>query len=308
MKAFVKLEEDNTELACQEVAEPVPAAGELLVEVRAIGVGIHDEYFLPADPQYPYVIGIEGAGVIKEVVSPDSAYKPGQRIMFVNAMQEKGGTWAEFTVLAESSLILPIPEDMTYEQAAALPVAGNTVLRALSALSQVSGDQLFIAGGSGAIGSLAIQIAVARGYTVVASASPQNHDYMRSLGASQVVDYHDSNWQDQVREWFPNGVAAAIAIQPGTASECQAVVKDEGTIVTVSGDQLVPERGIFLQQIPHDADVRDELLDLLTQINNGKMQMSIEKTYHFADALTALEKVKTRHTRGKLVLTLAQPL
>lgn len=101
----------------------------------------------------------------------------------------------------------------------------------------------------------------------------------------------------------PGGVDAAIATQPGTASDSQAVVKDGGEIVAVSGDQFVPARGITLKQIPYTADVTDELSDLLKQIASGEFQLTIENVYPFLEGLDALAKVGTRHTRGKLVLT-----
>lgn len=303
MHAFVKTGPADA-IQLQEVAQPEIGEQELLVKVEAIGVGVHDEYFLPPEPAYPYVIGIEAAGTIEAVGSAVAGFESGQRIAFVSAMQPKGGTWAQYAAVSQDSLIMPVPEAVSFAEAATLPVPGNTILRAFHALPLQTGDTLFIAGGSGAIGSLAIQIAVARGFTVVASSSTKNHDYMRSLGASVVVDYHDADWTQQVRDKYPDGVDAAIAIQPNTSEATQAVVKDAGTIVTVSGDQFQPQRGIALQQIPHTVDVKAEMKQLMDQVASGDVQIHIEKTYPFKEGLAALEQVKTRHTRGKLVLTL----
>jgi NADPH:quinone reductase-like Zn-dependent oxidoreductase len=301
MKAFAI--QTNGAITLVESPQPEVGVNDLLVKVMAIGVGIHDGYFFPPNVRFPYTIGIEAAGVVEKVGRAVTNYKAGERITFVNAMQPKGGTWAEYTVVADGSLILRIPESMSFETAAAVPVAGNTAIKAFRALGLKHGDSLFIAGGSGAIGTLAIQIAVARGYRVAASASAQNHQYMRSLGAEKVVDYHDSDWQEQITAWVPGGVDAAIATQPGTASHSQAVVKDGGEIVAVSGDQFVPARGIMLKQIPHNADVTDEMSDLLRQVASGEFQLTIENVYPFSEGMEALAKVRTRHTRGKLVLT-----
>lgn len=170
---------------------------EVLVQVHAAGVGIHDSYFLPKDAQYPYPIGIEGAGVIEEVGSAVAGYKRGDRITFVSSMQSKGGTWAQYAAVNAQSLIMAIPSGLDFVQAAAIPVAGNTVVRALSALQVTpAGGTLFITGGSGAIGSLGIQLARQRNWRVGASASTTNHDYLKSLGAEMVVDYHDPDWTD----------------------------------------------------------------------------------------------------------------
>jgi NADPH2:quinone reductase len=301
MKAFAM--HTNGNIALVDLPQPEVGVNDLLVKVMAIGVGIHDGYFFPPNARFPYTIGIEAAGVVEKIGRAVTNYKAGERITFVNAMQPKGGTWAEYTVVADGSLILRIPETMSFETAAAVPVAGNTAIKAFRALDLQPGDSLFIAGGSGAIGTLAIQIAAARGYRVAASASAKNHQYMRSLGAEKVVDYHDSDWQEQITAWVPGGVDAAIATQPGTASNSLAVVKDGGEIVAVSGDQFVPVRGIMLKQIPHNADVTDEMSDLLRQVASGEFQLTIENVYPFSEGIEALAKVGTRHTRGKLVLT-----
>ena len=289
-----------------EVPRPRIADDELLVQVRAVGVGIHDSYFLPQDARYPYAIGIEAAGVIEEIGRSVTDYRPGDRIAFVSSMQPKGGTWAEFVAVSIRSLIIPIPYSVDFVKAAAIPVAGNTALRALRALNAVpSGGSVFVAGGSGAIGTLGIQLARQRSWRVGASASEANHDYMRSLGAEAVVDYHDLHWTNQVREWMPGGVDAAMAVQPGTSIDSLRVVKDGGQLVSISGDTPATERGIRVEMIPYQADVRGELVELMLDVAAGKMHVEIEQVYPFEDALAALAKVQTRRARGKSVLRMA---
>lgn len=306
MKAFAKTSAQSTAIELIEMPLPKISNQEMLVKVQAIGVGIHDEYFLPVHVDYPYVVGIEAAGVIEKTESRVTKYKIGQRIAFISAMQPKGGTWAEYAAVAESSLILPMPAQISFEQGSALMVAGNTALKALAIADLKPSDTLFIAGGSGAIGTLLVQIAKSRGYKVATSASTKNHDYMKSLGADKTVDYHDSDWQQQIKDWLPEGVDGAIAIHPGTANESQSVVKDSGVIVAVSGDQFKPERNIRLQQVNSAGDVTADLAKLLDQVATDEIKLTIEKVYPFADGLLALEKVKTRHARGKLVLLAPQ--
>jgi NADPH:quinone reductase-like Zn-dependent oxidoreductase len=304
MKAWVKTSGQANTLAFMDVPRPEAGDDELLVRIRAIGVGMHDEYFHAQDVRYPYVIGIEAAGIIEEVGANVTGYRIGDRIAFISMMQPKGGTWAEYAVISKSSLILPIPDTMTFEQAAAFPVVGNTVLKALVGAGLHPGETLFIAGGAGALGSMLIQLAVARGYTVVASASKQNHNYMKSLGAAQVVDYRDPDWQAQVRTLYPAGVDAAIAIHPGTPVAVQPVVKDGGVLMAVSGDTVATERGIVLKGVYNDIDVSNELVDLLAQVNDGRITQTLSNVYPLEEALAALNQVQTRHTRGKLVLSL----
>ncbi len=194
---------------------------------------------------------------------------------------------------------------MSFVEAAALPVAGNTVLRALRAL-RPSGPagSLFIAGGSGAIGTLAIQLAVRRGWRVAASASEGNRDYLRSLGAELAVDYRDPGWAARVLQWMPGGVDAAIAVHPDTSTGSLGVVRDGGALISISGDRLEPERGIVVQVVPHSADVGDELGRLMLDVAAGEVRVEIERVLAFEDARAALAKVATRHARGKIVLQL----
>src|SRR5699024_8726725 len=102
---------------------------EMLVRVHAIGVGIHDDYFLSKNIQYPHPIGIEAAGIIEKVGQNVTDFREGERIAFVSTMQMKGGTWAEYAVVADNSLIIPVPDGMSLTEAAAVPVAGNTALK-----------------------------------------------------------------------------------------------------------------------------------------------------------------------------------
>lgn len=305
MKAFVIPEPGAHTVELAQVPVPKIDDDELLVRVQAVGVGIHDSYFLPGDAKYPYPIGIEAAGVIEQTGSEVSGYQPGDRVTFVSSMQPKGGTWAEFVAINARSLIIPIPDGMDFLEAAAVPVAGNTILRAFRALAAMpAGGTLFIAGGSGAIGTLAIQIARRRGWRVCASASESNHAYVLSLGAEKAVDYHNPNWTQQVLQWMPGGVDAVVAVQPGTSIDSLPVVKDAGSLITISGDALVSERGVNMVGIPYQVDIRDELVQLMTDIAEGELRVELERVYPFEQALAALAKVQTRRARGKLVLRL----
>ncbi|MDN5789735.1 MAG: NADP-dependent oxidoreductase [Micrococcales bacterium] len=286
---------------------PVPRVGpsELLVRVKAVGVGIHDSYFLPPDISYPYPIGIEAAGVIDEVGSAVPGHRSGERIAFVSSMQQKGGTWAEYAIVRGDSLIVPIPEGLSFEQAAAVPVAGNTTLRAFHALAPIpAGGSIFVAGASGAIGTFVVQLARAKGWEVAASASARNHDYLASLGATKTVDYHDEHWPEEIRQWRSAGVDAALAVQPQTTADSLAVVKDGGTVVTISGDRVIPARGVKVVAPSYEVDVRGELVALMEQIASGQVRLVIEHVYPFDEALAALAKVQTRRARGKVVLSL----
>lgn len=302
MKAIVKQSAKPDDFVLMQVPIPEISEIEILVRIKAIGVGIHDGYYLPGDAPWPYTIGIEGAGIIEKKGSNITNFQVGDRIAFVSSMQLKGGTWAEYAVVAGSSLIVSIPEEMSFAQAAAIPVAGIAALKAVNSLQLKKNDSLFIAGASGAIGTFVIQLAVAQGCIVAASASKINHEYMQSLGATITVDYHDLDWINQIKQRMTGGVDAAIAIQPNTAISSINVVKDGGEIISVSGEQLTSQRNITIVPYPHTGDMKGGLIDLMNRVTLGEVKLLIEQTYGLDKALEVLKKMGTRHARGKSVI------
>jgi NADPH:quinone reductase-like Zn-dependent oxidoreductase len=284
---------------------PVPEIddGEVLVRIEAIGVGVHDRWFMPENARFPYPIGIEAAGTIEKAGEEVTRFRPGDRVMFINSTQPKGGVWAEFSVVPERAVI-PLPDALDFVRAAALPVAGGTALASIRLLGLEPGDTVFMAGASGAIGTLAIQLARSRTCRVAASASTRNHDYLRSLGAELAVDYREPDWVEQVRGWMPGGVDAALAIQPGTGTECMRAVRDGGKVVTVSGDRLSAERRIEVEQVIVGPDMRTDLAEMAGEVASGRIYVEVERIYPFERGVEALEKTETRHARGKVVLTL----
>lgn len=307
MNAFVLASSGAHAPEFASVAVPQVGERELLVRIMAVGVGIHDSYFLPRDMAFPFPIGIEAAGIVEAIGAGVDSHKVSDRIAFVSMMQPKGGVWAEYAVISVDSLILPMPDAMTFEQAAAVPVAGNTALRALRALTDLPDDgSLFIAGASGAVGTFAVQLANQRGWAVAASASPRNHDYLIDLGARLAVDYHEADWPEDVLRWRTDGVDGAIAIQPDTTASSMRVVKSGGTVVTVSADQAESAGGVHVTGLAYGADVRSELDALMDDIMTGRVKLEIEQVYPFAEADRALAKVQTRRARGKIVLSLSE--
>ena len=110
---------------------------------------------------------------------------------------------------------------------------------------------------SGSNGTFAIQLAKDIGCRIAASSSKKNHEYMKSLGVTKTVDYKDPHWIEQVLEWMPGGVDAAIAIQPNTSVSSMKVVKDGGKVISVSGDQFQTERNIKSVYFPYNMDVKN---------------------------------------------------
>jgi NADPH:quinone reductase-like Zn-dependent oxidoreductase len=305
MKAIVVPRPGGTDdLMLMDVPVPDIEEGQALVRIHAIGVGLHDRWFMPKDIRFPYPIGIEAAGVV-ERVSATTRFNPGQRVMFISKMQPKGGVWAELAAVRESEMVA-IPDPLDFIRAAALPVAGMTAVAALNQTTLESNQCLFVAGASGAIGTLLLQLARFREVGVAGSASPANHEYVRSLGAELAVDYRDPHWIEQVRQWRPQGVEAAIAIPPGTTADCLPVIQDGGQLIAISGDQLSSQRQIHVEQVRPSEDIKPSLKKLADLTASRRLHVEIEQVYPFARAVEALEKTETRHARGKVVISLIE--
>lgn len=305
MRAYVRVDAGTQMVELAEVAAPVAGDHEVLVEVMAFGVGIHDRYFIPSDVAFPYTIGTEGAGLVAEVGADVSGIAVGDRVMVSTVLAPQGGPWAELVVVDPEG-ITPMPDALDFPTAAGIPVAGKTAVESMHALGLRKGETLFVAGASGAIGTLVVQMAAQGGVRVVGTASVPNHDHLRSLGAELAVDYRDPSWPVEVRRWAGGGVDAALAIQPGTPPSSRDVVRDGGRVVTVSGDPCPSERGIRVEQFVHRTDAHREMVELVDDISAGRIRLVLEHVYPFEDALSALEKTETRHARGKVVVTLPQ--
>lgn len=301
MRAYVRTGPNDQVVELTDVPAPEPGAGEALIDVKAFGVGIHDRYFIPPDGPFPYAIGSEGAGVVTAVDDAVCDLDVGDRVMASVIMSPKGGTWAEY-VAVDQSRVTPIPDALGFDVGGAFPVAGGTAVNCMHALALRPGETLFVAGASGAIGTLVVQLAEKLGALVAGSASQANHEYLSSLGADLAVDYRDATWPEAVRDWSGGGVDAALAIQPGTPAPSRDVVRDGGRVVTVSGDPCAPARGITVEQFEHRPDAGKDMTDLIDRIIDGDVRFVLEHAYAFEDALSALEKTETRHARGKLVV------
>lgn len=303
MKAFVRTSATTQEVELQEVDIPKMQSDEVLIKVEAFGVGIHDRYFIPSEVSFPYVIGSEGAGVIVEKGSEVKAFNIGDIVIFTTILQVQGGSWAEYAI-AKQAVLIRLPDNLTAEQGASIPIAGKTALECIREINLKRDNTLFIAGASGAIGTLVIQLAKEKGIRISASASAQNQDYMKSLGAEHTVDYNDPDWTMRVKEWSNAGVDTALAIQPGTGPDSIKVVKDGGLLITVSGDSqtVIPERNIEVRQMGHQLFTNQEMIELINKISQKKIELVIEKEYLFQNALDALKKTETRSARGKLVV------
>jgi NADPH:quinone reductase-like Zn-dependent oxidoreductase len=193
---------------------------------------------------------------------------------------------------------------MSFEEAAGIGVVGETAYRAIVTVANVQkGQRVLIHGGAGGVGSSAVQIAKARGAYVIATASPRNHDFLRKLGADEVIDYNTTKFEDKVKD--ADVVVNTVDLDTGARST--KAVKPGGIIVSVVGPTPAEPCAAARVRCEQTGRVTGELLRHVVDLaNEGKFAISIEQTLTLADAAKAWESNRAGHTRGKIVLTVAK--
>jgi NADPH2:quinone reductase len=293
---------DSVELG--ELPDPAPAAGQALIRVHGAGVGPWDVGFLGGGfpgLAMPFVPGQEVAGVV-EAVGDGAGVQPGERVYAV--LFPAGGGFAELA-LASADRLAPMPGTASFVEAAGLVIGAGTAYEGLIDRGRLqAGETVLITAAAGGVGSAAVQIAVAVGARVVAVASPPNHDYLRSLGASEVFDYHAAGWALQVRAVIPGGIDLLFDGAGGqTRDQALDAVRDGGRAISIvlQGAPLQPERGITGESFAAHGG-RPRLEQLAALVDDGKLRPQAETVLPLDQAREALTRVAARHTRGKIAL------
>jgi NADPH:quinone reductase-like Zn-dependent oxidoreductase len=288
-----------------DLPDPTPARGEVVVRVQAAGVGIWDSLQrsgeLPvADPSFPLVLGAECAGTIEAVGEDVTGLDVGDDVYAY--FFGKQGAYAEKVAIAADA-VARMPQRANFVEAAALPTDAITAHMALvDELHVAAGQTVFIAGGSGGVGTLAVQIAHAIGAHVVASTSAENADFVRSLGADDVIDYHAGDAAVQVRQRYPAGVDVALdAVGGPNAATTIKTVKSGGRFAELTGEE-VSAPGVSVSHVQSKpSGVR--LREIGAMIDRQQLRPEVAKTFPLGDARAAQALVETHHVRGKVVLT-----
>jgi NADPH:quinone reductase-like Zn-dependent oxidoreductase len=293
-----------------ELAAPgSPAPDELIISVRATGIGNWDEIVRVGDwdvgRQPPLALGVEAAGVVAAVGEEVTSFALGDQVLTHPLPLRHQGTWAEL-LMAPAALVARKPAAVPWETAAAFPVPALTADQALSeAAASPAGEWVLVHGAGGVTGGLIVQLAVARGATVVATASPSSESRVREYGARVVLDYHDPDWSAHAREAAPGGrgVDAAVnAARGGAASALQAVA-DDGRFATITGDPPTPERGITVANIYVEGN-GERLAALAEALEDGLLSLNVGARFPLAQAAPALQGTVTGRAAGATVLTL----
>jgi len=285
-----------------------PAPDEVVISVRAAGVGNWDEIVRVGDwdvgHRPPLALGVEAAGIVDAVGEDVTGLAPGDEVLTHPLPLRYQGAWAEWLV-APVALVARKPTVISWETAAAFPVPALTADQALQeAAPGPAGEWVLVHGAGGATGGLAVQLATARGATVVATAGPSSAARVRSYGARLVLDYHDPDWPARVRDASPGGrgVGAAVNAVRGAATALQAVARD-GRLATITGDPPAPERGVAVADVYVRGDGA-RLAELVAALADEILSLHVAATLPLAEAATALRDAVTGRSKGANVLTL----
>jgi NADPH:quinone reductase-like Zn-dependent oxidoreductase len=295
-----------------ELASPgSPAPDEVVISVRAAGVGNWDEFVRVGSwdigRRPPLALGVEAAGVVSAVGADLTSLGPGDEVLTHPLPLRDQGAWAE-QLLAPAALVARKPAAVPWETAAAFPVPALTADQALTqAAPAPAGEWVLVNGAGGVTGGLVVQLAVARGATVVATAGPSSAARIRGYGARVVLDYHDPDWPVRARDASPGarGVGAAINTARGGAAMALKAVADGGRLATITGDPPPGERRVTVADVYVQADGK-RLAALVAALADGLLSLHVRATFALAEAATALEAAVGGRASGANVLTLQQ--
>ncbi|QAY72963.1 NADP-dependent oxidoreductase [Agromyces protaetiae] len=299
-------------LELRETPYAVPAAGEVVVDVHAVGVNPIDWKLRSGKRSSPELdgyrgIGTDAAGVVSAVGDEARAHgwQVGDEVIVAGAK----GAYATEIVAREASLTRK-PAGLSWEQAAAIPVPVGTAYQVLRSLAVGEGDTLLWHGGSGAVGQAAIQLARRVGAQVVATASEHNHAHLRELGAIPVT--YGPGLEERVREAAPGGITVAVdGVGTDEAIEVsKALVADHDRVATIVQGARAADFGIRAwgggSPVPLTAEEqawRHEAIGLVADLAaRGEFVLEIAHRYPLADAAEAHRQSETGHVRGKIVL------
>jgi len=295
-------------LKYEDIPRPEPKGDELLIRVIAAGVNPVDGmirsgmFAKEGNRAFPIILGGDVAGVVEKVGSKITKFKAGDPVFAYVSLDNSGG-YAQYALVTEREAA-PKPKSLTYVEAAAVPVVAMTAWQALVDTAKLSGGQtVLIHGGSGGVGSFAIQIAKARGAKVIATASTANQDFLKQLGADVAIDYTKQKFEDVAKD-----VDVVLdSIGSDTLARSYAVVKKGGIIVSLVARPKESElekhgiRGTALNAEPNSG----ELAEIGKLIDDKKIKVIVSQTFPLSEAMKAQEQVATGHTRGKVVLKVA---
>jgi NADPH:quinone reductase-like Zn-dependent oxidoreductase len=297
------------ELVFGELVDPVPGKNDVLIRVAAAAVNPVDwkvregRLKIITGKRFPMIMGVELSGRVVSVGAEVKDLQPGDRVFA--GLSHRGGAYAEL-VAVDRKKVSKIPDELPFAEASTLAVAGVTPLQAFTLHYHLQpGDEVLINGGSGGLGTYAIQIAKVFGARVTAVCSERNIELVKSLGADEVIDYNRENFRERKNSYDIIIDAASNA----SFSDARACLKRGGMLIKLNlsiGSLMVSlwsklfmsrkMKMILLKNRPTDIQW------MIDHITKGKIRVVIDRTYALSEAAKAHEYSETGRARGKIVL------
>jgi 2-desacetyl-2-hydroxyethyl bacteriochlorophyllide A dehydrogenase len=308
-------------LEFREIEKPAPKDDEVLVQVHAVSINQYDWHLLTADiflvrlnmgfwkPKHP-IPGADIAGRVEAVGPNVTQFRRGDEV-FGDISARGAGGMAEYVSVPEKWLALK-PTTMTFEQAAAVPMAGLTALQGLRDVAKIqAGHKVVIQGAAGGVGTYAVQIAKAYGAEVTAVCSTRNKEQARSLGADHVIDYTREDFTNNGKQY--DIIFAANGYH--SLSDYKRALAPHGTYVMAGGQprqmfaalllgSLMSERNGRNMKVLSAKPSQKDLNFIKELIESGKIRSVIDKCYPLQEAPKALRYLGTGHARGKVIVTI----
>jgi NADPH:quinone reductase len=302
-------------LGLHKLPIPEPGPDEILIALSAAGVGVwdaevRDGSWLPAGkPKFPFVLGTDGAGIVAAKGARVHRFSVGDRVWAYSYANPKGGFYAEF-VAVKAHDAGRVPKHLDLLQAGAAPTTGLTALQGIDdKLRLRHGETLLVYGASGAVGTLAVQFAKARGARVIGTATGRDTGALLcKLGADHVFDARSATAADELGELASKGVSnaidAALVLASGESLErCLALVRKGGRVAFPNGVEPEPKRRRGVRLSAYDAVAGPpEFARLERAVTEARLRVPIAAIYPLAQAAKAHARLERGHVLGRIVL------
>jgi NADPH:quinone reductase-like Zn-dependent oxidoreductase len=312
-----------------DVPAPVPAAGEVLVRVAATSVNPVDQMIRSGffrqvqEYRFPAVFGRDLAGVVAGVGPGVTRFQVGDRVYgFVKRAHIGDGTFAEYVVVPEDQFVGPVPSGLSLAEAGVLAQSGITALECVDAVPSGPGDVVLVNGATGGVGCFAVQIAAARGATVVATArTSEQVALVRSLGATHVVDWTAGDLVDAVRSIVPQGIDGFVDLvkhvdstEIGVGEDeahiefarlCRGLLREGGRAASVTNGGVPELLGDIECANVHSTPTPESIARLTALVETGSVVAPIQATFTFDQIDAAFDRLRTGPALGKISVVIS---
>jgi NADPH:quinone reductase len=306
MKAVALTSFDAAPELRDDLRAPAPAPAEVLVRVHASSVNPVDNSIAAGmlkemvEHEFPVILGRDYAGVVEQVGADVTHYAVGDEVfgfLMHASPTVHDGSWAELIAVPEDTSIAPAPNGVEAAIAGAAPLAGIAAMASIDALALSAGETLLIVGATGGVGSFAVQLAARAGATVIAPALPEDENYLRELGVSELLP-RDADLAATAREQYPDGFDAVLDLVSYAPGDSASLLKDGGQLASPLGAAGEGPGRTNVMAAPTPENLQ-RLGRLLADRSVG---VPVHATYELAQAPDALTALATAHIQGKLAI------